>query len=62
MAQCVYCDTETQLFANGMPICIKCDSTNVLVAELRKSSNNENHGGGNEGSGTNGNGSRSISC
>jgi hypothetical protein len=62
MAQCVYCNTETQLFANGKPICIKCDSTNSLISELRNSSHSDHHGGGgSEESGTNSNGSRSVS-
>jgi hypothetical protein len=24
MAQCKFCDSETQLFDNGIPICLEC--------------------------------------
>jgi hypothetical protein len=26
MTQCIFCGAETQLFDNGKPVCLKCDS------------------------------------
>jgi hypothetical protein len=48
MAQCAYCETESQLFENGKPICIKCDFTRSLISEVRKSSKEDHHGGASE--------------
>ena len=35
MALCVYCQTETELYSNGRPICIACDNkAAALVRDL----------------------------
>lgn len=26
MAQCAYCKTETELYGNGMPVCVNCSN------------------------------------
>ena len=61
MAKCTYCGADTQLFNNGIPVCVKCDSTKLLFSELRKPSNDHDDGGASEESGTNSKGSRSVS-
>jgi hypothetical protein len=48
MAECAYYGTETQLFENGKPICVRCDSTRSLISEVRKSSKRDYHGGASE--------------
>ncbi len=31
MAKCVYCESETELFDNGVPVCIKCSKRREMT-------------------------------
>jgi hypothetical protein len=34
MALCAFCNTETELYVNDIPICPKCDRENRLIREF----------------------------
>jgi hypothetical protein len=42
MARCAFCNAETKLYANGTPICPKCDSERRLISAFKSEIEQEN--------------------
>jgi hypothetical protein len=35
MAECTFCKAETQLYANGVPVCVACDEKRAKPSDVR---------------------------